>query len=151
MLYIKLNPSTLKNQLILCISRLRFLYIVIILVVHFDKVFFCTSYKLPKNLKFNKISVRFGWCLRIFLLKGQPVTNNVSSGIIVSNQTLVLQGVSRKRSGYYTCAAANIHGSSESNSLRLNIKCKLIIIIKNSPMWVLVSPTTDLENTLSHD
>lgn len=50
--------------------------------------------------------------------------NNVSSGIIISNQTLVLQSVTRHSSGEYRCAALNSEGESVSSPFNLDVKCK---------------------------
>ena len=43
-------------------------------------------------------------------------------GIIQSNQTLVLQRVSRNQSGIYQCEASNAQGNTISNKINLVIK-----------------------------
>nr|XP_027211986.1 nephrin-like [Penaeus vannamei] len=47
---------------------------------------------------------------------GEELYHNVSAGIIQSNQSLVLQKVTRKSSGQYTCSATNLHGTGGSNA-----------------------------------
>ena len=44
------------------------------------------------------------------------------NGILLSNQTLVLQHVLKPRSGLYTCSAENTEGTGESNPLPLEVK-----------------------------
>ncbi|GLV36158.1 sidestep VIII [Carabus blaptoides fortunei] len=53
---------------------------------------------------------------------GRRLVNNVTAGIIVSNQTLVLQSVSKTTSGIYTCIATNTEGSRDSNPIHLDVK-----------------------------
>ncbi|XP_075748643.1 neural cell adhesion molecule 2-like isoform X1 [Rhipicephalus microplus] len=47
---------------------------------------------------------------------------STSAGIIVSNQSLVLQKVSRRERGRYTCTATNAEGMGESNALNLRVR-----------------------------
>ncbi|KAK6638617.1 hypothetical protein RUM43_006884 [Polyplax serrata] len=47
--------------------------------------------------------------------------HNIGQGIIISNQSLVLQGVSRSSAGNYSCVGFNSEGDSESNLFHLNI------------------------------
>ncbi|XP_037776964.1 nephrin-like [Penaeus monodon] len=53
---------------------------------------------------------------------GEELNHNVSAGIIQSNQSLVLQKVTRKSSGQYTCSATNLHGTGGSNAVQLSVK-----------------------------
>ncbi|KAA0185787.1 hypothetical protein HAZT_HAZT010397 [Hyalella azteca] len=50
--------------------------------------------------------------------------HNISGGVIVSNQSLVLQKVGRRQAGSYTCHAYNRVGDGMSNALRLDVKCE---------------------------
>ena len=48
---------------------------------------------------------------------------NSSAGVIMSNQSLVLQRIDRQTAGVYTCLASNIEGQGESDALQLPVKC----------------------------
>ena len=56
--------------------------------------------------------------------QGRAVQQNSSAGIIMSNQSLVLQRIDRQTAGIYTCLATNVEGQGESNALALPVKCK---------------------------
>ncbi|CAD7012762.1 unnamed protein product [Ceratitis capitata] len=47
---------------------------------------------------------------------------HLSRGVILSNQTLVLQGISKISHGQYFCRATNIQGSVSSNEVYLDVK-----------------------------
>ncbi|GFU00828.1 nephrin [Nephila pilipes] len=61
----------------------------------------------------NEIGWRFG---------GKELHTNTSAGIIVSNQSLVLQKVQRTSRGHYTCVASNSEGEGESNVVQLRVQ-----------------------------
>ncbi|KAK7862758.1 hypothetical protein R5R35_002521 [Gryllus longicercus] len=54
--------------------------------------------------------------------QGRPLHSNASAGVILSNQTLVLQSVRNHSSGDYTCVASNAEGDGESEPFRLDVK-----------------------------
>lgn len=60
----------------------------------------------------------------IWLFNDEPLVANVSNGIIISNQSLVLQRIRVENRGQYQCAARNAIGLSRSNKLSLKPKCK---------------------------
>lgn len=57
-----------------------------------------------------------------WLLQGEILHHNLSAGVILTNQSLVLQRVGRHSSGRYTCAASNVLGTATSKPLILNVK-----------------------------
>lgn len=62
----------------------------------------------------------------LFIFKGELVTQNMSSGIIISTHSLVLQSVTRKQSGDYSCVASNSRGERAGAPVRLKVRCKSI-------------------------
>ncbi|XP_046753588.1 nephrin-like isoform X5 [Diprion similis] len=69
------------------------------------------------NIKSNPWVYKVSW-----RHNGNPLYHNAAAGTIVSNQSLVLQSVTRSRSGIYTCVGSNREGDGESNALNLDIK-----------------------------
>ncbi|XP_059218183.1 protein turtle homolog A [Stomoxys calcitrans] len=53
---------------------------------------------------------------------GKELHHNVSAGVILSDQSLVLQSVSRASAGDYTCLAVNSEGKGTSNPVTLRIR-----------------------------
>lgn len=54
---------------------------------------------------------------------------NVSKGVIISNHSLVLQGVSRTTAGNYSCVGFNSEGDGTSPPFELNVMCEYLSII----------------------
>ncbi|XP_046451494.1 nephrin-like isoform X1 [Daphnia pulex] len=52
----------------------------------------------------------------------KKLSHNISVGIITTNQSLVLQRVSRHSAGRYRCSATNREGETESDVFHLNVK-----------------------------
>lgn len=61
--------------------------------------------------------------------QGVVLTHNASARVIRSNQSLVLQRVTRHSAGNYSCSAINAEGETVSNQLELRVKCKYTISI----------------------
>jgi hypothetical protein len=56
--------------------------------------------------------------------QGHEIHHNVTAGIILSDHSLVLQGVTRHTAGDYTCLAANTEGKGTSNPVTLRVMCE---------------------------
>jgi hypothetical protein len=67
----------------------------------------------------NPAATRLEWFHRDNRL--HPNTSG-SGGILLSNQSLVIQGVGQKNNGPYTCRAENRQGRTKSNEIVLSIK-----------------------------
>uniref|UniRef100_A0A182PW16 Ig-like domain-containing protein n=1 Tax=Anopheles epiroticus TaxID=199890 RepID=A0A182PW16_9DIPT len=62
------------------------------------------------------------WRKLHWLHDGVMITHNASARVIRSNQSLVLQKVTRNSSGNYSCSAINAEGETVSNQLALRVK-----------------------------
>lgn len=49
---------------------------------------------------------------------------HASRRIIISNQTLVLQSITKASHGQYMCRATNAQGAVSSNDVYIDVKCK---------------------------
>lgn len=57
-------------------------------------------------------------------LQGTKLQHNVTGGVVLSDHSLVLQGITRKAAGAYTCTANNEEGDSTSNIVTLEVMCE---------------------------
>ncbi|CAH1116566.1 unnamed protein product [Phaedon cochleariae] len=69
------------------------------------------------NIKSNPWVYKVSW-----RHNGKQLYNNVQTNTIVSNQSLVLQSITRARTGIYTCVGHNQEGDGESNPVQLDVK-----------------------------
>lgn len=77
-----------------------------------------------------------------FLLQGNLVTQNMSSGIIISSESLVLQSVSYQSSGVYKCQAANERGETASQPVQLRVQCKYYLFFSLNPFFTHITFNT---------
>lgn len=57
-------------------------------------------------------------------LQGVMLNHNMSGRIIHSNQSLVLQKVTRQSGGTYRCSVVNSEGETVSDELDFRVQCK---------------------------
>ncbi|KAK9498254.1 hypothetical protein O3M35_004110 [Rhynocoris fuscipes] len=69
------------------------------------------------NVRANPVQHKISW-----YHNGEPVTQNMSSGVLFSTKSLVLQGVTRQNGGAYHCIAANTRGQTSSQPVNLRIQ-----------------------------
>lgn len=50
--------------------------------------------------------------------------HNITAGVILSDQSLVLQSLKKEKAGDYSCQAANVEGTTTSNVVTLRIQCE---------------------------
>lgn len=64
---------------------------------------------------------------RIHLSQDKPL--HASPRVIISNQTLVLQSITKASHGQYMCRATNLQGAVSSNDVYVDVKCKYCIVV----------------------
>ncbi|CAH0400438.1 unnamed protein product [Chilo suppressalis] len=69
------------------------------------------------NVKANPREHRISW-----YHNDRPVTQNMTSGIILSTRSLVLQKVTREEAGGYSCKATNVRGETSSAIVKLRVQ-----------------------------
>ncbi|XP_032521218.2 synaptogenesis protein syg-2-like isoform X1 [Danaus plexippus] len=69
------------------------------------------------NVKANPREHRITW-----YHNDRQVTQNMTSGIILSTRSLVLQRVTRREAGQYSCRAANARGETSSETVLLRVQ-----------------------------
>ncbi|KAL9897612.1 sidestep IV transmembrane protein isoform 2-T23 [Glossina fuscipes fuscipes] len=65
---------------------------------------------------------------------GKELHHNISAGVILSDQSLVLQSVSRASAGDYNCLAVNSEGKGSSNPVTLRIRYAPICAIDHDEL-----------------
>ena len=59
------------------------------------------------------------------ILQNETIMQDVSRGVLISDNSLVLQKINKNQAGNYTCFASNLEGDTESESITIKVKCKL--------------------------
>lgn len=77
-------------------------------------------------IKYVYMQLRSSRLYFVLLSQGILITHNASARVIRSNQSLVLQKVTRNSSGAYSCSAINAEGETVSNQQPLRVKCKCL-------------------------
>lgn len=67
--------------------------------------------------------------------QGVVLPHNTSARVIRSNQSLVLQKVTRHSSGNYSCSAVNSEGETVSNHLQLRVQCEYLSRMRWCRFW----------------
>ncbi|XP_053209972.1 hemicentin-1-like [Panonychus citri] len=116
----KLSISPLKDETILNIHYTPQVSIVLGTSLQLDTIRENTDVYFECNVRANPWVTEVTW-----LFEDVPLYTNPSAGIIVSNQSLVLQQVKRSQRGHYQCSARNSQGTGYSEKSYLKLNCKL--------------------------
>ncbi|CAB0029229.1 unnamed protein product [Trichogramma brassicae] len=74
-----------------------------------DVTFECNVRSVPRNFKLS------------WFHGNKELRHNASTGVVLSDQSLVLQGISREAAGNYSCVATNSEGRNRSNLVPLRV------------------------------
>ena len=64
------------------------------------------------------------WSHKLLTVQNRSVEQDISRGVLITGNSLVLQRVSRDQAGDYSCHASNLEGDSTSRVINIQIKCK---------------------------
>ncbi len=56
------------------------------------------------------------------------VRSDPDSNVLITESSLVIQGVTRRSAGVYACVASNLEGDTPSNPIELKVMCMFIHI-----------------------
>lgn len=76
------------------------------------------------NYEMRHFPHRLIFAVFVFHLQGYLLAHNQQQGVIISNHSLVIQGVSRTTAGNYSCVGFNAEGQGTSPPFQLNVLCK---------------------------
>ncbi|XP_031784619.1 muscle M-line assembly protein unc-89 isoform X2 [Nasonia vitripennis] len=98
------------------------------------------------NVRSNPTNFKLTW-----YHGNKEVRHNASAGVLLSDQSLVLQGITREASGNYSCLAATTEGRNRSNIIYLHVMyapiCKQLspISLNEADAYVLANVTEELQ------
>ncbi|XP_054715275.1 LOW QUALITY PROTEIN: nephrin-like [Uloborus diversus] len=97
------------------------------------------------NIKANPPVMNVSW-----FVGSDQLSSNVSRGIIVDNQSLILQRVTKEQRGFYRCRAANTEGEGDSDVVKLDIQyspiCQAEVLTFNVIQGEFVNITCDVDS-----
>ncbi|XP_076325303.1 protein turtle-like isoform X2 [Tachypleus tridentatus] len=108
--------SALEDGWILTVYYLPKLRLSLGANIHHDAIREGSDVYFDCNIQANPWVSEVGW-----RFEGKPLFSKTKEGVITSNQTLVLQKVTRERRGRYQCVAANVEGEAESEEIMLRV------------------------------
>ena len=56
--------------------------------------------------------------------QNRTIGQDISKGILISGNSLVLQKIRREQAGNYSCYASNLEGDTQSKYIQIQVKCK---------------------------
>ena len=76
-------------------------------------------------LDLKQLKMSFPIC-SVFFFQNLRVESSPQDGvrILAGGLSLVLQSISRRNTGNYSCIGYNLEGEDTSNSISINVKCK---------------------------
>ena len=106
-------------------------------ICRFDKIYMQTHIHTNIHTYTHTQIYVYGWILtsnfQFYWLQGVLIAHNASARVIRSNQSLVLQKITRNSTGNYSCSAINAEGETVSNQLPLRVKCKYFKVKTSLP------------------
>ncbi|XP_022903611.1 neural cell adhesion molecule 2 isoform X2 [Onthophagus taurus] len=82
------------------------------------------------NIRANPKAYKLSW-----YHNGNEIHHNVSVGVILSDQSLVLQSVTRATAGDFTCIATNVEGKGSSNPVTLTVRYAPVCIQEKDELY----------------
>ena len=75
-------------------------------------------------IELSEETSKFCFSISFLFPQGMDLRQDLRNGIIMGNQSLVLQSLGRNATGNYYCVATNAEGTTFSNPVQLDIKCE---------------------------